>query len=164
MKMIIIYASTLMSTTSMFTNHPLIMGLMLLIQTILISLITGMISPTFWFSYILFLIFVGGMLILFIYMTSLASNEIISFTKKIIPIMMIIVIFWMIIKQIQTYSHMQDSSMFNTMTNPSTNQILKLYNIPTHLIIITMSSYLFLSLIAVVKITNIFIGPLRKMN
>ena len=50
------------------------MGLTLLIQTILVSIISGLITKTFWFSYILFLVFLGGILVLFIYVTSLASN------------------------------------------------------------------------------------------
>merc|ERR1712198_806681 len=56
-------------------SHPLAIGLALLSQTILICLITGLSSSSFWFSYILFLIFLGGILVLFIYVTSLASNE-----------------------------------------------------------------------------------------
>nr|YP_010947048.1 NADH dehydrogenase subunit 6 [Margattea spinifera]WGO57857.1 NADH dehydrogenase subunit 6 [Margattea spinifera] len=163
MKFIILF-STLMSMMSMFINHPMIMGMILLIQTTLITLITGMISPTFWFSYILFLIFIGGMLILFIYMTSLASNEIITITKKTILFMAVIIIPIIFFKQIQSYSYNQDNYLFTNMNNLFNNQVLKLYNMPTHLITIMMGSYLFLSLIAVVKITNIFMGPLRKMN
>nr|YP_010946671.1 NADH dehydrogenase subunit 6 [Margattea angusta]WGO57389.1 NADH dehydrogenase subunit 6 [Margattea angusta] len=163
MKFIVLF-STLMSMMSMFTNHPMIMGMILLTQTTLIALITGMISPTFWFSYILFLIFIGGMLILFIYMTSLASNEIITITKKTMLLMMAIIIPIIFIKQIQSHPQPQDNYMFTNMYNLFNNQVLKLYNMPTHLITIMMGSYLFLSLIAVVKITNIFMGPLRKMN
>lgn len=37
----------------------------------------------------------------------------------------------------------------------------KLYNYPTNLISILLINYLFLTLIASVKITNIFKGPLR---
>lgn len=40
----------------------------------------------------------------------------------------------------------------------------KLYNYPTNLINLLIINYLFLTLIAVVKITNIFYGPLRQMN
>jgi NADH-ubiquinone oxidoreductase chain 6 len=37
----------------------------------------------------------------------------------------------------------------------------KLYNFPVNLITILLIIYLFLTLIAVVKITNVFEGPLR---
>jgi NADH-ubiquinone oxidoreductase chain 6 len=40
----------------------------------------------------------------------------------------------------------------------------KLYNFPTNIITIIIMNYLFLTLIAVVKITNVFYGPLRPTN
>nr|YP_010946658.1 NADH dehydrogenase subunit 6 [Margattea bisignata]WGO57376.1 NADH dehydrogenase subunit 6 [Margattea bisignata] len=163
--MTIIYSSMLTSIMFINTNHPMIMGLILLLQTILIMLITGMMSQTFWFSYILFLIFIGGMLILFIYVTSLASNEMASLSKKtMLTMLTFTVIMILTMSFIKLYLNSQDNSTFINFNNPSTNQILKLYNMPTHLIIILLGSYLFLSLIAVVKVTNIFKGPLRKMN
>lgn len=56
-------------------NHPLSTGLVLLVQTVLISVGSGLFRKRYWFSYILFLIFLGGMLVLFIYVASLAANE-----------------------------------------------------------------------------------------
>lgn len=63
-------------------HHPLAIGLALLMQTLFIALSTGLVAPSFWFSYILFLVFLGGMLVLFIYVASLASNEIFRFSTK----------------------------------------------------------------------------------
>lgn len=40
----------------------------------------------------------------------------------------------------------------------------KLYNFPINIITILLINYLFLTLIATVKITNIFEGPLRPKN
>ena len=56
-------------------THPLAMGLTLIIQTALAAVIAGIIARTFWFSYLLILIFLGGILILFIYVSTLAPNE-----------------------------------------------------------------------------------------
>jgi NADH-ubiquinone oxidoreductase chain 6 len=58
------------------------MGLVLLIQTLIVALLTGVLASSFWFSYILFLVFLGGMLVLFIYVTRLASNEMFSISAK----------------------------------------------------------------------------------
>nr|YP_010265396.1 NADH dehydrogenase subunit 6 [Dardanus arrosor]UIR97907.1 NADH dehydrogenase subunit 6 [Dardanus arrosor] len=68
----------------MFLTHPLAVGLVLLLQTILVSVLAGLFSSSYWFSYILFLIFLGGMLVLFIYVASLASNEQFKADKKFI--------------------------------------------------------------------------------
>lgn len=56
-------------------NHPVALGLTLILHTLLISGVTGLAVGNFWFSYVLFLVFLGGVLVLFIYITSLASNE-----------------------------------------------------------------------------------------
>jgi len=79
---IIYFLSFICSSIFSTIKHPLAMGLILLIQTIFICLLRGLLIKSFWFSYILFLIFIGGILVLFIYVTSLASNEIFSFSIK----------------------------------------------------------------------------------
>lgn len=40
----------------------------------------------------------------------------------------------------------------------------KLYNYPTNIITILLINYLLITLIAIVKITKLFYGPLRKIN
>nr|AVN67494.1 NADH dehydrogenase subunit 6 [Panchlora nivea] len=151
----------------MFTqmNHPLAMGLVLLIQTSMISLMSGMLSQSFWFSYVLFLIFLGGMLVLFIYVTSLASNEMFSMsTKLIITILLMTPLLMWMMKSMYTNIQNQESMNFYIMNNSTNFPLIKLYNFPTNIITIMLALYLFLTLIVVVKITNIFEGPLRQMN
>nr|AVN67664.1 NADH dehydrogenase subunit 6 [Parcoblatta pensylvanica] len=164
--MMIMSLSTLLSVLFTQMNHPLAMGLILLIQTVVISIISGLLSQSFWFSYILFLIFLGGMLILFIYVTSLASNEMFFMSMKIIISSIVIMSFSVIILYLFKNLIIQNQEMLNfwMINNPLYTSITKLYNQPTGIITILLASYLFLTLIAVVKITNIFKGPLRQMN
>nr|UQJ73418.1 NADH dehydrogenase subunit 6 [Diamesa sp. 8XL] len=170
LQFIISLVSLISSTIFMQMKHPMAMGLMLLVQTALICLVTGNYSKTFWFSYVLFLIFLGGMLVLFIYVTSLASNEMFSFSMKIF-IMSIIILFISLIMMFvmdnsmianflsnnEVYSMMDMKSFINE----NTVSLNKLYNFPTNMLTILLINYLFLTLIAVVKITNIYEGPLR---
>nr|WPM93085.1 NADH dehydrogenase subunit 6 [Cricotopus cf. montanus] len=166
-----IYLSSLTcSTIFIFMKHPLAMGLMLLIQTFFICLLSGLITKTFWFSYVLFLIFLGGMLVLFIYVTSLASNEMFNFSLKLMlfSVMNFFIIYasmffmdknlimnYLINYENESLSCMKSMLMENSLT------LNKLYNFPINLITILLMIYLFLTLIAVVKITNVFEGPLR---
>nr|AVN68222.1 NADH dehydrogenase subunit 6 [Paranauphoeta circumdata] len=162
--MLFLMLSTILSITFTQMNHPLAMGLILLIQTIMISMISGMISYSFWFSYILFLIFLGGMLVLFIYVTSLASNEMFTLSTKLIILSIILIpimIFIIKIPSILNNQELMNLPQLNSITNMP---LIKLYNQPTSIITIMLALYLFLTLIAVVKITNIFMGPLRTMN
>lgn len=56
------------------------------------------------------------------------------------------------------------TSILSQKTFLSENNFLinKLYNFPTNLISIILIIYLFFTLVAIVKITNIFEGPLRQ--
>nr|YP_010519761.1 NADH dehydrogenase subunit 6 [Rhaphidophora quadrispina]UXP34383.1 NADH dehydrogenase subunit 6 [Rhaphidophora quadrispina] len=165
-----------MMNNSIFTliNHPLAMMIVIIIQTMLICLMTGIISQTFWFSYILFLVFLGGMLVLFIYITSLASNEMFKMPSKILIIMMITLMTMLSIMMIMDSSitnMMMTSIDMNTINNKMTIMysesnlsLMKLYNNPTNIITLMLVLYLFLTLIVIVKITNIFQGPLRQKN
>nr|YP_010580087.1 NADH dehydrogenase subunit 6 [Chironomus novosibiricus]UZS77139.1 NADH dehydrogenase subunit 6 [Chironomus novosibiricus] len=157
-------------------NHPLSMGILLMIQTISIALFTGLLTKSFWFSYSLFLIFLGGMLILFMYMTSIASNEMFKFSISVKIIGSFFVFFFIFflfilfldfkmlffnkIFNIDNLSLMDMKNLFleNNLT------LNKLYNFPMNIITILLVNYLFLTLIATVKITNIFEGPLRPKN
>nr|QXI83509.1 NADH dehydrogenase subunit 6 [Neomyia cornicina] len=152
-------------------KHPLAMGLILLIQTTLISLSSGLMSKSFWFSYILFLVFLGGMLVLFIYVTSLASNEMFSLSIKLIifsisifSILMIMMFFIDKNIMLQYFNmEMNEFSNMNSYIMENSLSLNKLYNYPTNLLTILLMNYLLITLIAVVKITNLFKGPLRPM-
>nr|YP_010397587.1 NADH dehydrogenase subunit 6 [Potthastia gaedii]UQJ73626.1 NADH dehydrogenase subunit 6 [Potthastia gaedii] len=171
LQFIISFSSMISSTIFMQMKHPMAMGMMLLVQTFIICLITGNYSKTFWFSYILFLIFLGGMLVLFIYVTSLASNEMFTFSMKIfllssitLFILFILIIFLdmnMIFNNFSLNNEMMNLMNMNSFINENSIDLNKLYNFPTNMLTILLINYLFLTLIAVVKITNIFEGPLR---
>lgn len=115
----------------------------------------------------------GGLLVLFIYVTSLASNEIFSIsTATIIPLLLgtgILITILIILDSSFISIGANNSEGLNILNNlfyheESATSLTKLYNGPTRLITLTLVLYLFLTLIAVVKITKINQGPLRKRN
>nr|ASY98618.1 NADH dehydrogenase subunit 6 [Rhombodera valida] len=159
--------SITLSITFLFLNHPLSMGLILLLQTIFMCLISGFMSLSFWFSYVLLLIYLGGMLVLFMYVTSLASNEMFFYSNKILFTIIFLPLIFILIYFTHPYypknmcENMENSLTLSLIPN---NFLLKMYNQPINMITILIASYLFLTLIAVVKIINIYKGPLRQMN
>nr|AVM85128.1 NADH dehydrogenase subunit 6 [Anopheles gambiae] len=172
-KLIIMMMCLIMSFIFMQMKHPLSMGLMLLIQTFLTCLITGIYVKSFWFSYVLFLIFLGGMLILFIYVTSLSSNEMFTMSFKLTMFSLVLfslsmVIFFILdktlIEQFIINMEMEKFSMMNNLINENILSLNKMYNFPTNLITLLLINYLFLTLLVTVKITKKFYGPLRPMN
>nr|AFQ62407.1 NADH dehydrogenase subunit 6 [Abraeinae sp. MJTNT-2012] len=149
-------------TTMMFLmmKHPLSMGIILLIQSTLIALITGNEINNFWFSYIMFLIMVGGMLVLFIYMTSIASNEKFKMSNKMIMYSSIAMIISVSMMFSLSKLMMSDKLMPNL--NNTNMNMMKFINFPNNIIMFIMIIYLLFTLIAVVKITMMKHGPLRQ--
>nr|YP_009250737.1 NADH dehydrogenase subunit 6 [Reticulitermes grassei]AMX23077.1 NADH dehydrogenase subunit 6 [Reticulitermes grassei] len=157
--------STSMMTSMMSTQmkHPLAMGMMLLLQTMMTCLISGTMYKSFWFSYILFMIMVGGMLVLFMYMTSLASNEMFYPTSKMMMTATILSPTMMYLMPDQT-----NNKEMNTHEYTSKDEIMMtttmMYNQITGMMTIMLVMYMLLTLIVVVNIINLSSGPLRHTN
>nr|QRV62599.1 NADH dehydrogenase subunit 6 [Nebrioporus millingeni] len=166
------YLMNLMMTIMfLFMNHPMSMGMTLMIQTIIISLISGFYSYSFWFSYILFLIMIGGMMVLFMYMTSLASNEKFKFSKKMIMMILFLLMIMMLLNMsdmsiinfnIKNSNSMEIMNKLMMFKNENMNSLNSMYNNPNFMITIMLINYLLITLIAVVKITKSKMGPLRQ--
>nr|BDL61385.1 NADH dehydrogenase subunit 6 [Guinusia dentipes] len=167
--MLMLTMPLLMTLSLLFIQlqHPLAMGLILLIQTVLVSITVGLSAYSFWFSYILFLVFLGGMLILFIYVASLASNEVLTFSLPLLLffLLSLIISFMMLLLDplyISTPTLLPNLSMKNL---TSTQFIISwIYNTPSMPFTIFIIYYLLLMLIVVVKIVTLFKGPLRLIK
>nr|WNH36498.1 NADH dehydrogenase subunit 6 [Nasutitermes nigritus]WNH36511.1 NADH dehydrogenase subunit 6 [Nasutitermes nigritus]WNL53910.1 NADH dehydrogenase subunit 6 [Nasutitermes nigritus] len=160
-----LFMSMSTATSLMFTQmkHPMAMGLMLLMQTIMVCLISGTMYSSFWFSYILFMIMIGGMLVLFMYMTSLASNEMFSPSNKmlmtssiILPILMYMMPTLTNNKEMNTHNTMME----NEITTTTTVMYNQMMGVMTTMLVI----YMLLTLIVVVNIINVSKGPLRHTS
>nr|AIY61851.1 NADH dehydrogenase subunit 6 [Cephalotermes rectangularis] len=152
-------------TSLMFTQmkHPMAMGLMLLIQTTMVCLISGTMYSSFWFSYILFMIMIGGMLVLFMYMTSLASNEMFSPSNKMLTaalMLMPVLLFIMPTVTNNKEMNVHDTMMENEITTTTTVMYNQMMGTMTTLLVL----YMLLTLIVVVNIINVTKGPLRHTS
>nr|YP_010527035.1 NADH dehydrogenase subunit 6 [Acosmeryx castanea]UXR12372.1 NADH dehydrogenase subunit 6 [Acosmeryx castanea]WMQ52793.1 NADH dehydrogenase subunit 6 [Acosmeryx castanea]WMQ78068.1 NADH dehydrogenase subunit 6 [Acosmeryx castanea] len=171
MKMTLSMFICMLSMMMYSLTHPLSMGMLILIQTLLTCLLSGMLIKTYWFSYILFLTFLGGLLVLFIYVSSIASNEMFSFSNNnkimfIMTLTMILMIQFFFNKNLNWMNLINNSEMNNFMNfmffnNENKINLNKLYNNNSSMLMSLLIIYLFITLIAIVKITNIFFGPLR---
>nr|YP_009350439.1 NADH dehydrogenase subunit 6 [Constrictotermes cyphergaster]AQP27024.1 NADH dehydrogenase subunit 6 [Constrictotermes cyphergaster] len=152
-------------TSLMFTQmkHPMAMGLMLLMQTTMVCLISGTMYSSYWFSYILFMIMIGGMLVLFMYMTSLASNEMFSPSNKMLMLSSILLPITMYMMPVVTNNkemNMHSTMMENEIMTTTTVMYNQMMGMMTTMLVI----YMLLTLIVVVNIINVSKGPLRHTS
>nr|WRO45163.1 NADH dehydrogenase subunit 6 [Stenothemus biimpressiceps] len=157
---------SILSISPLFLKHPLTMGLNLLIQTILIAMITGFMSLNFWISYLLFLVMVGGMLILFMYMTSIASNEKFKFSKPLmitlISMIFISMFFFIFYFNTEIYQIKNIDSIELTKFSMYEMSPNKYFLNNSKFILSILIIYLFITLIAIVNISSNSSGPLRQ--
>nr|WQG15303.1 NADH dehydrogenase subunit 6 [Alvinocarididae sp.] len=147
--------------------HPLAMGSALLTQTVVICVTAGLSTKSMWFSYILFLIFLGAMLVLFIYVASLASNEAftvsMTLTSGSFLIFLLGSMLWMLDPLLPLLKASIESSFLETSQFLFSTQstLSMIYNPSSANLTLFIILYLLLTLIVVVKITSTFFGPLR---
>nr|AYR05199.1 NADH dehydrogenase subunit 6 [Coleoptera sp. ACP-2013] len=164
----LLMTSLMTSLTIMFITHPLSMGGLILMQTILISITISNLSTTTWFSYILFLVMIGGLMILFIYMTSIASNE--KFKLKLnlmltFPSLIMLTSFMPMKTSLFFSLLLKNSEFFNNNLNlPTTTTLTKFMIWPSSTLLLFIILYLLITMIAIVKITKNPLGPLRPKN
>nr|UJG45433.1 NADH dehydrogenase subunit 6 [Gerris gibbifer] len=152
----------MLSTTIMITKHPLSMGFNLIMQTIIISLMMNMMMKYSWYSYILVLVMLGGMLVLFMYMASIASNEMMKFNFKFLMLTLMSMVLFFILNENEMFMNSQEIILM--IENKQNMSMMKLFNSKTSIMTIMLALYLLITMIYVIFITNTFEGPMRKKN
>jgi len=153
---------SLISTHTLInSSHPIIIVILIRAQTLILCLAIRIITQTPWFSFILFLVFMGGLIVLFIYISSLASNERFSIEAwwrpypKLIGLRVLGISFSLLLENTQAISLTQIKIR---------DLIFKLYS-PGILTLTTLTIfYLLLVLIVIVNITSLQEGPLRAIS
>nr|VFU78897.1 NADH dehydrogenase subunit 6 [Proasellus meridianus] len=140
------------------TPHMLISSLLL--STLLVAIVLGMVDSFPWLAYMLFLIFLGGVLILFTYISSLSSNHLFSEVKlEIIAVAFALTMIALLTCQMEagegSYTSIEyDMSMFM-------KELFTPIFYPLYLYLFT---YLLITLLYVVTIMKVYYAPLRSMG
>nr|ATD53022.1 NADH dehydrogenase subunit 6 [Deltocephalinae sp. EMHAU-2015-Zz052318] len=156
MKMITIKIMMMISSSILFMKTPMSMGSLLLTQTFLSTILLTKMLPSSWMPLIMFLMLVGGLLILFMYMSSIASNEKFMMNSKFIIMMVILII---PIEEL-VFNSLSMETLSSTIFTESIT-MNKIFNMGGMMVTILMFCYLLLTMIAVTIIIKIFKGPLR---
>nr|YP_010892059.1 NADH dehydrogenase subunit 6 [Frankliniella panamensis]WJO89742.1 NADH dehydrogenase subunit 6 [Frankliniella panamensis] len=125
------------------SNHPMMMGILIIIQSIFVAINLSLNLNFNWFSYMLFMIYLGGILMLFSYIIS------ISFSKQ--PLLKVNPIFFMII--LLTVFYTQNESFLEFKKMKISKLLIALYNINNKLTLFLMA-FLFFIMTSVIFITE----------
>nr|UZZ44140.1 NADH dehydrogenase subunit 6 [Marilia sp. XG-2021] len=162
--------SCFISILIIFLNTPFHINLTLIFQTIIISLILGLTINYFWFSLLFFLIFIGGLMILFLYVTSMLSNKINLISmfslNNLFIILTIFIMFYWFYPKINWMNHFFSINFDNTFSsllssNSKTFFLNKIFNKYSFYMTFMLMNYLLLTMIICIKIINFYQGPIR---
>nr|QWC54922.1 NADH dehydrogenase subunit 6 [Megalothorax incertus] len=151
-------AIALSATLFLFLVNPLSMTALLIILTVLSCLLINLTVAKAWLPFMLFLIYVGGMMVLFIYITSLTANSLFLFNKK-----TLILLTSLILTGCSTpifFSSTKSSTIFS----PSEAPILKIFSSSSIIPMPSIMMYLLIILFLVTIITSLNQAPLRLLS
>nr|CCI69378.1 NADH dehydrogenase subunit 6 [Metacrangonyx sp. 4 MDMBR-2012] len=146
-----------------FSGHPLLMSIMITIQAILVGLTIYYFSVISWFSYLLFMLFLSGMVIILIYVSSLASNTMMKYFFFDFKNIFIFLSFYGFMSYYATkiYIFCDNFIDFSNFEN-TVILFMKVYSKETYFLTMLLICYLLLVLIMVVKNSSFTKGPLRS--
>nr|AVW86230.1 NADH dehydrogenase subunit 6 [Pholoe pallida] len=145
-----------LSLSIILSTSPLTIGFwVLLLALSLAATISSIISP--WFGLVIFLIYIGGMLVMFAYFAALTPNQPHEMMK-----MLFMLLFTMGSLMIPSVIMSNLSQTFPLYLSSKTAlTILSPWSSSTFILVVII---LFFILVSVVKVTDIFMGPLRPFN
>lgn len=121
-------------------------------------LIIWIFIKTRWFSFILFLIFLGGLIVLFVYVIRLASNEKFELNYEEIIVLLLIVITTLTIMILPSFF----IKNFEILRFNLFDQTILIFSFEIIILTILVITYLLFTLIVAVKISSKYEGPLRN--
>nr|YP_009735098.1 NADH dehydrogenase subunit 6 [Acropyga goeldii]QBG38579.1 NADH dehydrogenase subunit 6 [Acropyga goeldii] len=158
---------------NMINLNPIMIMINLIIFSMMICMKISLWKPNFLYSIILFLIMISGMLIIFLYFSSLISNEQISHKFNLLLLFNYIINFFVFINlnynikfmnlELKKFNFLDIYSInkFNEMNNQN---ILNFYMYPFNNLTIISMFYLLITLFSIIKICSIKSNTLRKIS
>nr|QYF07851.1 NADH dehydrogenase subunit 6 [Proceratium itoi] len=150
--------------------HPISLILMMIIYSMLIFLNISLWKENYIYSIMLFLIIISGLLIIFLYFSSLISNEKMTINWQIFYLypMLIIPISFMCYNNFKSFMYYQSKSYemnpIYKINMKNFYNISNIYEHPYNNFTILCMMFLLLCLILIIKLSNPKSMPMRKLN
>lgn len=165
MTIIIRQISLTLAIIFLSSNHPLTLGFILIATRIIFSILIFLNSRTAWISYIVIIVFLRGSIVIFIYITSISSNETIFIDLNYIYLLLFSNLFFFIysINTSNVLYNLKNLNSLNTIVkNNSIEIVYKTYSYRLRILTLFIIIYLLLIIIVAVKVTVIVKSPIRR--
>nr|AFI13783.1 NADH dehydrogenase subunit 6 [Diuraphis noxia] len=157
----IMLTNLIMAITLTMMKSPLSSNLIILIQTLSLTLMINLINKTSWISFMIFILYIGGLMIIFLYISSIAFNElnINKNFKNLIYKLIFIILVLMYFKMSLNLNNMNYENKFMFEDN---FYMLNMFILPNNLMMYMIMFILFFMLILIIWMLKINKGPIGQ--
>nr|AHX97796.1 NADH dehydrogenase subunit 6 [Elasmosoma sp. QL-2014] len=146
--------------------HPMSLSLILMVYSLFMSLKMNYLSMNYWFSYLFFLLMVGGLMVLVMYLTSVSNNEVFSLKNKfyfkiLMKIIFLVVIMVYSLKSMDNSFYYFNNEELFSMTAKGWMELKGLFI--SFKVVVYMFVYLFVLMVVVVMMCAKTDIPMRQM-
>nr|AGN73956.1 NADH dehydrogenase subunit 6 [Pterocomma pilosum]AGW80610.1 NADH dehydrogenase subunit 6 [Pterocomma pilosum] len=159
----ILMTNLIMAIMLTMMKSPLSSNLIILIQTMTLTMMINLINKTAWISFMIFILYIGGLMIIFLYISSIAFNELNinkNYKNMIFKLMLII----MMINFFKNSFNMENLNYENKFMYEDNFYFLNMFMLPNNLMIYMIMIILFFMLILIIWLLKINKGPIRQKN
>nr|ANE20371.1 NADH dehydrogenase subunit 6 [Aphis glycines] len=157
----ILLTNLIMAIMLTMMKSPLSSNLIILIQTLVLTLMINMINKTAWISFMIFILYIGGLMIIFLYISSIAFNEF-NINKNYKNMLFKLMLLTMFIFYFKLYFNMENFYYENKFFFEDNFNLLNMFMMPNNLMIYFIMLILFFMLILIIWMLKINKGPIRQ--
>nr|AIZ58528.1 NADH dehydrogenase subunit 6 [Alectorobius capensis]AMX74143.1 NADH dehydrogenase subunit 6 [Alectorobius capensis] len=137
----------MMTSLFMCSSHPIMLIMIMITTTLMMNMYMYMYMKHLWFIFMITLLILGGLLVIFLYITSLTPNK--KFSLK--------SIFFISIPMSMIFN-------FPNMSFPNTFKISLLFSPLPSMMLMFILIYLMLTLLSITTLIKSSMAPLKSMN
>nr|DAZ91365.1 TPA_asm: ND6 [Pandorites podoceroides] len=157
------YLYILLNIMFLLATTPLMLATLIILIVCMVAIFTYSLTTTSWLSFIFFMLFISAMMIIFIYVASLASNEFIT-TSMPLPFVFIFLFSFLFLNPSTLLEDLTFFSVSTSITDATLtpNLMMKIYTPYISILSMFMIIYLFVALVVVAKNSSISKSPMRS--
>nr|YP_010029346.1 NADH dehydrogenase subunit 6 [Aphis spiraecola]QOU10379.1 NADH dehydrogenase subunit 6 [Aphis spiraecola] len=157
----ILLTNLILAISLTMMKSPISSNLIILIQTMMLTLMINMINKTAWISFMIFILYIGGLMIIFLYISSIAFNEF-NINKNYKNMLIKSIFLTMFILYFKLYFNMENFFYENKLLFEDNFNLINMFIMPNNLMIYLIMMILFFMLILIIWMLKINKGPIRQ--
>nr|BCM73192.1 NADH dehydrogenase subunit 6 [Chaetosiphon fragaefolii] len=157
----ILLTNLMMAIMLTMMKSPISSNLIILIQTMTLTLMINLINKTAWISFMIFILYISGLMIIFLYISSIAFNEL-NLNKNYKNMMFKLIIILSMMFYFKTSFNMENMNYENKFMFEDNFYMMNMFMLPNNMLIYMIMFILFFMLIMIIWLLKINKGPIRQ--